>query len=115
MQLKDPKCGPLDKNFFKLNKAVAKSQFIDEREVTGRHKLAPGSYCIVPSTFQPGEDGDFLLRVYTEKPITSRYEVRRYELCMSLPVTQSYLGLDLNHEFTEFTDTVNFGVCRDLS
>ena len=24
------------------------------------------------------------------------------------------LGLDLNHEFTEFTDTVNFGVCREF-
>jgi len=75
-QLKDPKCGPLDRSFFKQNKAVAKSpQYIDEREVTGRHKLAPGSYCIVPSTFQSGEEGEFLLRVYTEKPINSGSEL----------------------------------------
>ena len=70
MQLQDPNCGPLDKNFFKRNKAVSKSpQYIDLREVTGRHKLEPGAYCIVPTTFYPGEEGDFLLRVYTEKPI----------------------------------------------
>ena len=77
MQLKDPNCGPLDKNFFSRNKPVAKSQFIDMREVTGRHKLEPGSYCIVPSTFESGEEGDFLLRVYTEKPISSRYALQR--------------------------------------
>ena len=74
LQLKDPNCGPLDRNFFKHNKEVAKCpQFIDQREVTGRHKLPPGTYCIVPSTFEPDQEADFLLRVYTEKPITSRY------------------------------------------
>jgi len=42
-------------------------------QVTGRHKLAPGNYCIIPSTFAPGEQGDYLLRVYTEQPIRSQY------------------------------------------
>jgi len=77
MQLKDPNCGPLEQAFFRKNKAVAKCpQFVDMREVTGRHKLDPGAYCIVPSTFEPGQEGDFLLRVYTEKPISSKYELR---------------------------------------
>ena len=76
LQLKDPNCGPLDLNFFKYNAAVGKSaQFINMREVTGRHRLPPGTYCIVPSTFEPNEEGDFLLRVYTEKPISSRCEL----------------------------------------
>jgi len=47
-------------------------QFTDIREVTGRHRLAPGDYCILPSTFEPGDEGDFLLRIYTEQPIRSR-------------------------------------------
>lgn len=72
MQLADPNCKPLDQNFFRRNKSIAKSpQFIDMREVTGRHKLVPGAYCIIPSTFYPNEEGEFLLRVYTEKPIDS--------------------------------------------
>jgi hypothetical protein len=71
-QLKDPNCGPLDLNFFKFNASVAKSPaFINMREVCGRHKLAPGTYCVVPSTFGPNEEGDFLIRLFTEKPATA--------------------------------------------
>jgi len=76
MQLKDPNCGPLDRNFFLYNTTVASyPKFTNLREVTGRHKLPPGTYCIVPSTFEPDQEGDFLLRVYTEKPVSSEYEL----------------------------------------
>jgi calpain len=33
----------------------------------GRFKLPPGRYCIVPSTFDPNQEGDFLLRIYSLK------------------------------------------------
>ncbi|ESO90128.1 hypothetical protein LOTGIDRAFT_124076 [Lottia gigantea] len=60
--------GPLDVNFFKYNASCAKSpSFINLREMCGRHKLPPGSYVIVPSTFEPQEEGNFLLRIFTEK------------------------------------------------
>lgn len=59
---------PLDKNFFKYNASVARSQaFINLREVSCRFKLAPGTYCIVPSTFEANEEGEFVLRVFSEK------------------------------------------------
>jgi calpain len=68
-KLQDPNCGPLDLNFFKFNASAAKSpSFINLREICGRHKLAPGTYCVVPSTFGPNEEGDFLIRLFTEKP-----------------------------------------------
>ncbi|XP_012250974.2 calpain-A isoform X2 [Athalia rosae] len=58
---------PLDINFFKYNASVARSpSFINLREVSCRFKLPPGSYCIVPSTFDPQEEGEFLLRVFSE-------------------------------------------------
>ena len=41
------------------------------REVSGRFKLPPGNYLIVPSTYYPGQQGEFMLRVFTEQPVTS--------------------------------------------
>ncbi|KAL8596286.1 hypothetical protein ACOMHN_021325 [Nucella lapillus] len=64
--------GTMDMEFFKYNASVAKSPtFINMREVCGRHKLPPGTYVIVPSTFDPNHDGEFLVRIFTEKPNTS--------------------------------------------
>ncbi|KAL6417267.1 hypothetical protein ACFW04_012871 [Cataglyphis niger] len=58
---------PLDINFFKYNASVGRSPaFINLREVTCRFKLPPGVYCIVPSTFDPNEEGEFLLRIFSE-------------------------------------------------
>ncbi|XP_066260252.1 calpain-A-like isoform X3 [Euwallacea similis] len=58
---------PLDMQFFKYNASVARSpSFINLREVSCRFKLPPGTYCIVPSTFDPNEEGEFMLRVFSE-------------------------------------------------
>ncbi|XP_020282744.1 calpain-A-like isoform X3 [Pseudomyrmex gracilis] len=58
---------PLDVNFFRYNASVGRSPaFINLREVTCRFKLPPGVYCIVPSTFDPNEEGEFLLRIFSE-------------------------------------------------
>ena len=32
-----------------------------------RLQLPPGRYCIIPSTFDRDEEGEFMLRVYVEK------------------------------------------------
>ncbi|XP_071523091.1 uncharacterized protein [Panulirus ornatus] len=59
---------PLDLNFFKYHASVARSpSFINMREVSCRFKLPPGTYCIVPSTFDHSEEGEFILRVFSEK------------------------------------------------
>ncbi|KOC67354.1 Calpain-A [Habropoda laboriosa] len=58
---------PLDINFFRYNRSVARTPaFINLREVTCRFKLPPGVYCIIPSTFDPNEEGEFLLRIFSE-------------------------------------------------
>lgn len=58
---------PLDINFFKYTRSTASTpSFINLREVTCRFKLSPGVYCIVPSTFDPNEEGEFLLRIFSE-------------------------------------------------
>ncbi|NWV03476.1 CAN2 protein, partial [Ptilonorhynchus violaceus] len=62
----------LSKNFFLTNKAREKSNtFINLREVLNRFKLPAGEYIIVPSTFEPNKNGDFCLRVFSEKNANS--------------------------------------------
>ena len=59
---------PLDRDFFRYNLSTARSpSFINYREVVTRFKLKPGSYVVIPSTFEPDEEGDFLLRIFSEK------------------------------------------------
>ena len=41
------------------------------RETTKRYELPTGYYVIIPSTFYPHEEAEFMLRVYTEKEVTS--------------------------------------------
>jgi len=61
--------GHLDTDFFRYNASCARSKaFVNLRELSGRFKLPPGAYIIVPSTFHPDEESEFILRVFTEKP-----------------------------------------------
>uniref|UniRef100_A0A673HY44 Calpain-2 catalytic subunit-like n=1 Tax=Sinocyclocheilus rhinocerous TaxID=307959 RepID=A0A673HY44_9TELE len=58
----------LDKNFFLTHAQKARSEtFVNLREVCTRFKLPPGEYLVVPSTFEANKDGDFCLRVFSEK------------------------------------------------
>lgn len=60
---------PLPKNYLLSHRSVATCDaYTNLREVSCRFKLEPGIYCIIPSTFDPGEEGEFVLRIFTEKP-----------------------------------------------
>uniref|UniRef100_A0A8C8JUU7 Calpain catalytic domain-containing protein n=1 Tax=Oncorhynchus tshawytscha TaxID=74940 RepID=A0A8C8JUU7_ONCTS len=59
----------LDKNYFLTHAQKARSEtFVNLREVSTRFKMPPGEYLIVPSTFEPHLNGDFCIRVFSEKP-----------------------------------------------
>ncbi|XP_058462303.1 calpain-B-like isoform X2 [Malaya genurostris] len=59
---------PLPKEFFLQNASAARSTFINLRETTCRFRLDPGVYVVIPSTFEPNQEGEFLIRVFSECP-----------------------------------------------
>ena len=66
--------GPLDaKAIAKLKLITYTKKFCSTREITGRHKLEPGRYLLVPCTSKPDQEGEFLLRIYSEQPGLAMY------------------------------------------
>ncbi|XP_030882264.1 calpain-3 isoform X4 [Leptonychotes weddellii] len=58
----------LQKDFFLYNASKARSKtYINMREVSERFRLPPSEYVIVPSTYEPHQEGEFILRVFSEK------------------------------------------------
>uniref|UniRef100_A0A8C5VEN6 Calpain-9 n=1 Tax=Microcebus murinus TaxID=30608 RepID=A0A8C5VEN6_MICMU len=63
----------LDKDFFRYHASQARSKtFINLREVSDRFKLPPGEYIVIPSTFEPHQEADFCLRIFSEKKAITR-------------------------------------------
>uniref|UniRef100_A0A8C4F5U6 Calpain-3 n=1 Tax=Dicentrarchus labrax TaxID=13489 RepID=A0A8C4F5U6_DICLA len=53
----------LQKDFFLYTASKAKCKsYINLREVTERIRLPPGEYVIIPTTFEPHQEGEFILR-----------------------------------------------------
>ncbi|XP_031746686.1 calpain-3 isoform X7 [Xenopus tropicalis] len=58
----------LQKDFFLYNASKAKCKsYINMREVCQRFRLPPSEYVIIPSTYEPHQEGEFILRVFSEK------------------------------------------------
>ncbi|XP_044127156.1 calpain-3 isoform X3 [Bufo gargarizans] len=58
----------LQKDFFLYNASKDRCKsYINMREVSQRFRLPPSEYVIIPSTYEPHQEGDFILRVFSEK------------------------------------------------
>lgn len=56
------------KDYFRYHASKARSRtYINTREVSERFTLPPGNYLLVPTTFQPHHEADFLVRIFSEK------------------------------------------------
>nr|XP_013011979.1 calpain-9 isoform X1 [Cavia porcellus] len=65
--------GHLSRDFFRYHASLARSKtFINLREVSDRFQLPPGEYILIPSTFEPHQEADFCLRIFSEKKAITR-------------------------------------------
>ncbi|KAJ8264592.1 hypothetical protein GJAV_G00151070 [Gymnothorax javanicus] len=60
------------KDFFRYHGSRARSKtYINTREISERFLLPPGDYLLVPTTFEPHHEADFMLRIFSEKATTT--------------------------------------------
>lgn len=75
-QVRDPQNRPLDDEALPRTALIhrrgsGKYQYL--RAITKRFEFPPGYFVIIPSTFHPHEESEFLLRIYTEKEVESEW------------------------------------------
>ena len=67
---KEIETGDYSADYFKSTEAIGTSgSYINYREVFGRFSLTKGSYIIIPATFLPNTEAEFLLRIFSQEKI----------------------------------------------
>lgn len=58
-----------DPKFYKTRKSLINSQYTNARQVTERALFNSGVYLVLPTTFEPGSEAQFIFRIYSQQPV----------------------------------------------
>ena len=59
-------------NAHDLERINSSGSYTNKREVTARFALKAGAYIIIPSCYDEDVEGEFLIRIFTEKPLSKK-------------------------------------------
>ena len=59
-------------NEYDLERVNSSGSYTNKREVTARFALKPGAYIVIPSCYDEDVEGEFLIRIFTEKPLSKK-------------------------------------------
>ncbi|KAJ7413484.1 Calpain-3 [Willisornis vidua] len=100
----------LQKDFFLYNASKARSKtYINMREISERFRLPPSEYVIIPSTYEPHQEGEFILRVFSEKRSLSEEVENMIEAERPLPIIFVSDRANSNKELTADEDAEKDG------
>jgi calpain len=74
-----------------LERVGNSGSYVNKREVTTRFRLEPGYYLIIPSTFEHGIEGEFLLRFFTEASSEINYIVNNRAYALKNQIESDYV------------------------
>lgn len=63
----EAKEGVFGEEFFANNRPKHRVMFAQKQDVCGRFYLSPGRYLIIPTTFNPGQEAMFSLKIYISR------------------------------------------------
>ncbi|XP_047040989.1 calpain-C [Helicoverpa zea] len=79
--------------FFRKVKSTINSQYTNSRQVTHRSRLEASAFIIMPTTFEPRDEANFTLRVFSSKPIKMKLldnppQMTKTAIVKALPVVK---------------------------
>uniref|UniRef100_A0A8C1NEQ2 Calpain 9 n=1 Tax=Cyprinus carpio TaxID=7962 RepID=A0A8C1NEQ2_CYPCA len=86
------------KDFFRYNASKARSRtYVNMREVSERFRMPPGNYLLVPTTFQPHHEADFLIRIFSENKAGAMYVHTNTHQCYIRQIDKAISARELQH------------------